>query len=299
VADTATLLAVDGTNLLVRAIKALERKGLEAHGTNTGPTLAFIRMLCRHVRSVPPPRKVVVCWDSPPITWRTEILPSYKGNRATSTHEEYSFHFTLAQEYLKLAGVEQVTVEGCEADDLIAVYWKREPWRTMVILSGDKDLLALVDTKVTMLTPEGEVWTMDRIKEKYHCDPWRLPQIKAMAGDPSDGIAGLANIGPVKALRLIEDAGGFQKLLDNPPMTKLAEKVHDNYDLVRANFRVMDLRGSDSLSATRLAGISVPEIGPWRPVRYRQDGWEALSAWLQQYDMATIRDEYIGGAMWK
>src|SRR5690606_6422668 len=117
----------------------------------------------------------------------------------------------LASEFLTLAGIHHLKMEGVEADDLVAAYWRQAramgPER-VVILSGDKDFLQLVERGVpeTVQIRPGvspEVWTMAEVVAKFGCIPSDLPKVMALSGDKSDGVPGLRGVGTKTAVKML------------------------------------------------------------------------------------------------
>src|SRR5690606_131971 len=177
-------LIVDGTNLLVRsqfAMRGIELS-VEEDGevVNTGPVLTFINMLSKYVAQIKPER-MAVCWDGGRSTFRTALYPAYKSERPEHVERGKGERVAanLASEVLTLAGIHHLKMEGVEADDLVAAYWGQAramgPER-VVILSGDKDFLQLVERGVpeTVQIRPGvspEVWTMAEVVAKFGCIP--------------------------------------------------------------------------------------------------------------------------------
>jgi 5'-3' exonuclease len=203
-------MLVDGHNILMRSIHAAHGQGMMSEGgIDTGPLTVFIGMISRYVREWKP-TSVVVCWDHGPSQRRREIYPDYKAARkAAPAVDDQDTHFGLAKRFLALAEVQQVAVVGYEADDLIAAYCYKTPG-DVVIVSGDKDLLQLLRPMVVQIRPTlgggYDLWTPDRVVATHGCEPFQLPLIMALAGDPTDGVPGVPGIGPKRALRGLEGA---------------------------------------------------------------------------------------------
>lgn len=203
------LLIIDGDNLLVRVERAVQRSGMWLDGVNTGAVKIFIESLARHLR-IEQPDSVVVCWDGGRSQWRTDYFPAYKAHRPQTPVDETRPHF-LIREFLSYLGVVSAQREGWEADDLIAGYVHRYPEREITILSSDKDLLQLVSPWVTQVKV-ADYGTMDptygpeQVLDKTGCRPEHVPLLMALVGDAVDGVPGVAGIGPVKGLKLLQDA---------------------------------------------------------------------------------------------
>jgi 5'-3' exonuclease len=150
-------------------------------------------------------RRVVVCCDSPGQTFRHELDPSYKANRrdkdASLLHQ-----LQLAQDLLRADGWPVWAVPGFEADDIIAsLVAQLPPTTSVLIVSGDKDLLQLVTDRVKVKTPrQGEVYDEAAAFEKFGVMPYQMRDYLALVGDASDNIQGLKGCGPVRAVQILK-----------------------------------------------------------------------------------------------
>lgn len=283
-----TLLAVDGNNLLVRAIRAMERSHLSVDGQDTGPLLVFINMLSKYVREAQPDY-VVVCWDGGRSSFRLSIWPEYKLARASHS-DETDRHFQLAKDFLSLCNIHHVKMDGVEADDLVAAYC-REFDGISVILSGDKDFLQLLDDQTLQIRPTGgdELWTAQRVEKSLGCKPEHLPFVKALSGDPSDGIPGIFRVGEKTACKLLALHGwDIHDLLrsDRPIVAGQTEMVLRNLQLVDLRSPIPELVAvvdPPPFAPTDPSGILLPE----------------LLAFLARYKLTTIKDRLVAGILWR
>src|SRR5581483_2701697 len=199
-----TVMLVDGHNLVMRSIHAGSKTGMATSDGvySTGPLTLFINMLSSYVREWKP-TSVVVCWDHGPSERRRRLFPDYKLARREAPEEDgKDTHFGLVKRFLSLCGIQQVSVEGYEADDVIAAYWsllrRDTQWDTpeeslikIVIVSGDKDFFQLLDTGVVQIRPETggyTLWTPQRVVQEMGCEAIHVPDLMALQGDPGDGI---------------------------------------------------------------------------------------------------------------
>ncbi len=167
---------------------------------------------------------VAICCDSPKSV-RKAMDPTYKANRPP--HEAPLLHqIKLAQEQLRSDGFPLWTVEGYEADDVIASACEamiKEASRPLVvdIFSADKDLLSLVDDVVTVVSPAtGNRMGPVETAEKY-APPHQMRDYLIMVGDASDNIKGIPGVGKVKAKALLGVFGSivgiYRRLSEGPP----------------------------------------------------------------------------------
>lgn len=211
------LLAVDGTGLYVRCSRAAQRHPLTApDGTPTGALLMFAGSLAAVVREVQPER-LLITWDGPGgVAWRRETCPEYKRNRAP--YDRWSAErdmrpFDAVREFCGAAAIEQWSLDDFEGDDMLA-YASREaarllPATQVIIASDDKDTWQLAERDrvwVRALGRDGGLVDDTYIETATGVPPEHLPKLRALSGDPSDGIAGVAGVGPVRALTMLRQA---------------------------------------------------------------------------------------------
>lgn len=213
--DVTTVLAVDGNSLAHRAFHAAQPDEREGAW--------MCDMVVRIIASVwwhGPFDAVVVGFDHE-VNDRKLLDPGYKAGRSEKDPvlEE---QLAILPEQLRTVGFEVVCAEGLEADDVLASVATRATangWRT-VLLSSDRDLTAQVNDHVTLLRPRGTmsdlvVTDREQVRQEYGIDPEQYVDFAALRGDASDGLQGVAGIGPKTAARLLRDHGTVEELLAN------------------------------------------------------------------------------------
>ena len=212
-----TLLLLDVYALVYRAFFALPP--LTARdGQPANAVYGFERMLNRVIADERPTH-VVACFDAGIPAQRLAAVPEYKANRP-DTPDDLESQFPVVRRVLEARGIPIVEVEGEEADDCIATLSERasrEGVRT-IIVSGDLDLLQLVDERVTVVVTRRGISDMARydeaaVRERYGLAPKQLPDYRGLKGDPSDNLAGVPGIGEKTAAKLIAQYGALDKLL--------------------------------------------------------------------------------------
>lgn len=280
-----TLLAVDGNNLAMRALKASEGHGLtlSADEVATGPLLLFINMISKYVRHVDPDY-VVVAFDGGKSHRRLAIFPGYKENRSGGGgRTAIDVQFAVMKQWLTLAGLFHIHRDGYEADDLLGAYWRLCADMNMVILSGDKDMLQLVSQPmgVTQIRPQQgtdiafETWDEARVTAEFGCPPAHLPILKALMGDTSDCIPGVPGVGPKRALKIANECAWHLLDIRHHP------KVEPTGDLVRRNYDLVNLR--DIL----LPDLPRPPL--FRPTEPESIAWQSLVAFYDRYELASVK----------
>jgi 5'-3' exonuclease len=285
---TRKTLVVDGNNIAMRSIKAAERKEMSAGDQPTGGLHFFILTLSRYIRETNPD-SVVVCWDGGRSTFRSQLYPAYKAARAEQQEMSKS-QFKLMKEFLTLANIHHVQHQGVEGDDLVAAYWRRKASdEQIVILSGDKDFLQLLDGWTEQIRPAGgldpnERWTANRVRSEMGCTPEQVPLLMALMGDIGDGIPGVPGYGPKKALKALAQYGwDLDALLAGEP------KLFNFRDDVRTFLRLVSLREGD---------VTVPEPPSFKPTTPASVMGNDLKRFFDIYQLRSHRAHWVEGSLW-
>ncbi len=208
------ILIVDGANSLYRAFFAIP--GLRTStGTPTNAALGFVNMLLKVMREEEPDR-VVVVWDAPGGTFRHELYDGYKAGR-DATPEDLSSQIPLVRELVEAQGIPLVEAPGFEADDVIATLVDQAPEATrVVIVSTDRDLMQLVDERVTMVDGiRDRRYDVEGVKGRFGVLPEKILDLRALVGDTSDNIPGVKGIGEKTAAKLLDQYGTLENLLEH------------------------------------------------------------------------------------
>ncbi len=212
------LLVVDGNSILNRAfygIKALTTKD----GKFTNAIYGFLTMLER-IKNDTLPDAVAIAFDLKAPTFRHKKYALYKANRK-GMPEELAMQLQPLKDLLGYLGYTIVTCEGFEADDILGTLAKvcEESENECVIATGDRDSLQLVSDKVSVRLAKNLngtlLYTPEKIMEEYRVTPEKLIEIKAIQGDSSDNIPGVAGIGQVGATNLIEKYGSIDYIYNH------------------------------------------------------------------------------------
>ncbi len=212
------LLVVDGNSIPNRAfygIKPLTTKD----GMFTNAIYGFLTMFERMKADVQPDA-VAIAFDLKAKTFRHKAYDLYKANRKGMPEE---LHMQLAplKELLTELGYRLVTCEGFEADDILGTLSKKctDTGDTCVLATGDRDSLQLVSDSVSVRLAKNlngtMMYTPAVVMEEYGVEPRKLIEIKAIQGDTSDNIPGVAGIGPKGATELIQKYGSVENIYEN------------------------------------------------------------------------------------
>jgi DNA polymerase-1 len=175
------------------------------------------------------PTHVAVAFDVSRKTFRSEIFPEYKANRA-KTPDEFRSQMSYLHDLVSAFGITTFEVDGFEADDIIATIAKQAEREDaeVFICTGDRDSFQLVNEKTTVLYPKRGVsdlarMTPDAVKEKYGMSPEQYPDFAALRGDPSDNLPSVPGVGEKTAAKWIVEYGSLHELIAN--IDKLGGKV--------------------------------------------------------------------------
>lgn len=215
------LLVLDGNSILNRAfygIKLLTTK--DGHFTNA--IYGFLTML-KKMWDETQPDAVAIAFDRKEPTFRHLEYDGYKAQRK-GMPEELAEQLPVLKELLELLGYPLVEQAGFEADDILGTLAKasREQGAECVIATGDRDSLQLVGDGVTVRLaatkfgqPQVTVYDAEKIREEYGVEPPQMIEIKALQGDSSDNIPGVAGIGPKGAGELIRSFHDIDHIYEN------------------------------------------------------------------------------------
>ena len=226
---TKRLLLIDGHSMAYRAFFALPADNFTtAQGQHTNAIYGFATMLLSLLSSEKPTH-VAVAFDVSRKTFRSEIFPDYKANRA-KTPDEFRSQMSYLHELVTAFGITTFEVEGFEADDIIATIAKQaeREGAEVLICTGDRDSFQLVNAKTTVLYHKRGVSDLSRmtpeaVQEKYGMSPEQYPDFAALRGDPSDNLPSVPGVGEKTAARWIVEYGSLHELLAN--IDKLGGKV--------------------------------------------------------------------------
>lgn len=211
------LLVVDGNSIVNRAFYGI-RPLTTKDGQFTHAIYGFLTML-KKIKNAENPDAVAIAFDLRTPTFRHKAYSGYKATRK-GMPEELASQMAPLKELLVLLGYKIVTCEGYEADDILGTLARTcdENGNECVLATGDRDSLQLVSdsTSVHLCTNKEDInYTPERIMQDYGVTPKELIEIKAIQGDSSDNIPGVAGIGPKGAGELIQKYHSVEYIYDH------------------------------------------------------------------------------------
>jgi DNA polymerase-1 len=268
------LLLIDGHSMAYRAFFALPAENFTtALGQHTNAIYGFATMIISLIKEEKPTH-IAVAFDVSRKTFRSEIFPEYKANRA-STPDEFRSQMSYLHELIDSCGIQRFQLEGYEADDLIATISKRAENEEfdVLICTGDRDSFQLVNEKTTVLYPKRGVSEMARmtplaVSEKYGMTPEQYPDFAALRGDPSDNLPSIPGVGEKTAAKWIIEYGSLKDLLAQVDQVggKVGQSLRDNIDNVIRNRELTQLLHdapfSFDISSMQWSGVSLAELEP-------------------------------------
>ena len=246
------LMILDGNSVINRAyfgVKPLTtREGLYTHAI-----FGFLNILER-MEKEEQPDAVCVSFDLHGPTFRHLKYDGYKANRH-GMPEELAMQMPVMKDVLRAMNIPIYECQGWEADDVIGTVGRicsNNDWEC-VIVTGDRDSLQLIDENVhvkLVISKAGQttatLYTREKFEEEYGFEPKKLIDLKALMGDSSDNIPGVAGVGPKTATDLLSKFGSldgvYQNLEDKSIRPKLREKLINDKENAYLSYDLATIR---------------------------------------------------------
>ncbi len=225
------LVLVDGNALLHRAYHATPPL-TTSNGELINAVFGFTAMLLRSMHDLHP-EFIAIAWDKKAPTFRHQEYTQYKGTRGP-TDDGLSGQYERVHEVINALNIPEFGVEGYEADDLIGTLAKQAGKSghdlETIVLTGDRDILQIIDKKTKVLLPKKTLsdvglYGIEEFREKWGFEPIQLIDYKGLAGDASDNIPGVPGIGDVSATKLIKQFGSVEKIYKAENLKQLPERM--------------------------------------------------------------------------
>lgn len=198
---------IDGNAILHRAFHAMPPLTTR-NGEPINAVYGLVSMFLRVIQELKPTR-IAVAFDEKAPTFRHKEFKTYQSQRPP-THEDLSSQFKKARDFFKAVGVPVYSLAGFEADDVIGTIADKSD-SEVVVVTGDRDILQLVDDKrgIKLFMPvggltNGRLFGEAETVERMGVLPNKIPDLKALTGDPSDNYPGVVGIGPKTAIKLLD-----------------------------------------------------------------------------------------------
>ena len=270
---------VDGSGYIFRAFHALPPL-TRADGTPVNAVLGFTTMLMKLISETNADH-IAVIFDAARKSFRNEIYGDYKAQRPPPP-EELVPQFGLIREATRAFNIPAVEMPGYEADDLIATYAKlaKAAGADVTIVSSDKDLMQLINERVSMFDPiKNKPIRAAEVEEKFGVGPDKVVEVQALAGDTSDNVPGVPGIGVKTAAELIKTYGDVEGLLARAgeiKQPKRREAIQQNAEKARISRRLVLLKDD------------VPIDHPLASFVRRQPDRDVLMAFLKENQFRSV-----------
>jgi DNA polymerase-1 len=213
--EVKSLVLIDGSSYLYRAFYALP--GLTApSGQPTGAIYGVLMMLHKLIKDERP-NLLGIVFDAPGKTFRHELFPEYKANRAR-TPEDLIIQIEPLLAAIENLGLPLIRVNGVEADDVIGTLAKEAEQRGMntLIATSDKDFTQLVSDKITLLdTMKNRLTDRSGVIEKFGLPPEQIIDFLTLSGDASDNIPGVPTVGPKTAVKWLQQYSSLAGVIEH------------------------------------------------------------------------------------
>ena len=236
---------IDGSGYIFRAYYGLPAM-TRPDGTPVNAVYGFTSMLLKLIDDGDADYFAVI-FDTARATFRNDIYPDYKANR-DDPPDDLIPQFALIREATLAMGLPSIAKAGFEADDLIATYARAAAadGHQVTIVSSDKDLMQLVDERITMQDPMKNIPIgFDQVVEKFGVGPDKVVDVQALAGDSTDNVPGVPGIGVKTAALLINTYGDLDTLLERAgeiKQPKRRENLIEFADQARMSRELVRLR---------------------------------------------------------
>ena len=290
------ILLIDGHSILNRAFYGLPDL-TNAEGCHTGAVYGFLNIMFR-IMEEEKPEYLTVAFDLSAPTFRHKRYEAYKGTRKPMP-EELREQVPLIKEMLSAMGINIMSLEGYEADDLLGTVARRSEAKGMdvTILSGDRDLLQLATDKVLIRLPKTvrgkttiENYHTAEVLEKYQVTPPQIIELKALMGDSSDNIPGIPGVGEKTATKMIVQFGSIENAhehLEEVKPNKAKESLREHYDLAQLS---KELATINTDSPLEFSYEKAKVENPYTPEAYELCKRLEFKNMLNRFDPATTAD---------
>ena len=231
------LILIDGNAILHRAFHALPPLTTR-RGEPINAVYGLVSMLLRVIQDLKPTH-IAVVFDTPKPTFRKKLFTSYQSQRP-ETAKELSGQFEKARKVLKAFNIPLYEADGFEGDDVIGTLASQAGKETneVVIVSGDRDILQLVDEKVKVYLPvaglaNAKLMGIEEVIEKMGVKPNQIDDYKALVGDPADNYKGVSGVGPKTAISLLSKYKSLKGIYEN--LKKITPQLREKLEKGRTD----------------------------------------------------------------
>jgi len=277
------LVIIDGHAIAHRAYHSIPP--LSFNGQPVNAIYGFYSMILSSIDQLKPDY-LLVCLDSPGPNFRNTEFLGYRAKRQPADHDLIS-QLPKLPETLESTGIPNVAMGGFEADDLIATLAKKAQRKKFInqitIITGDKDLMQLVNQKVSLFVPirglsETKTYDSAGVLEKLGVTPAQVVDLKALMGDMSDNYPGVTGIGPKTATDLLTK---YQNL----------DNIYNHLDEISENIREKLIKDKkNAYLSQKLASLvsNIPLKFKFHSARLNEDKFLGLLSLFEAYNFKSL-----------
>jgi DNA polymerase-1 len=296
-----TAYLIDGSGYIFRAFYGVAPLSTK-DGFPTNALYGFVRMLFKTL-TLAGSERVAVVFDAGKKTFRNDLDPEYKANRSECPPEllKQMPHFS---ELCSALGVTVLQQQGYEADDIIGTLVEKLATddTEVVVVSGDKDLMQLVTSRVTIWdTMKDQRFGIPQVIEKFGVPPEKVVEILALTGDASDNVAGIDGVGPKTAAQLIEKYQSVEGVIASTAAIKedssirnrkkIAEAIESNPERLRLSRRLVEIDRKVPLEGPLGGDVGKLDNMDELLTRRELDGAH-LGALFDRFEFSTLLKEF-------
>lgn len=278
-------ILIDGSAIVHRAYHAMPPL-TRSDGTPTGAVQGFFSMLIKLMIEIHPSH-IAVAFDRPTPTFRKVLFKQYQAQRP-ATESDLSPQFGIIISILEQAHIPVYSMDGFEADDIIGTLAANaeDTGHISYIITGDRDMMQLVDKRTKVLIPikgisEMKLFDEARVLEQFGVPPEKIVELKALQGDPSDNYPGVPGVGPKTAAGLVDEYGSVKNIYEN--ISKIQDRTPKIADKLIAGEQ-------SAILCHQLAAIltSVPFKYDLNDSEIKNISYEGWKKALESYDFKTL-----------
>ena len=262
------LFLIDGMALIYRSFYAFINNPLSTkEGFPTSAIFGFLNSISK-ILNEESPDYICIAMDSQKPTFRHEMYDLYKANRKKMP-EDLRLQIPEINNIIEKSGINLLKKDGYEADDIIATIAKtlKNDDLKIYIVTGDKDIMQLVDDKTFVYSPGNKfstpsVYDSNKVIDKWGVHPNEICDLLSIMGDGSDNIPGVKGVGPKTASKLIKQFGSVQKILDNISEIsnlRIQNLIRDQKEMIELSNKLVEL-DSDVPIGIDIDKMSINEI---------------------------------------
>lgn len=261
------LYLIDGSGYIFRAYYAI-RNLANSHGFPTNALYGFTQMLWKFLQTCKPTHAAVV-FDAKEPSFRETLFPAYKANRPEPP-DDLVPQFPFFSPLVAGLGLPQFVQPGFEADDLIGTLARSAAaaGHDVVIITGDKDFMQLVDDRITLWdTMRDKRTDTAGVRERFGVTPTQVIEVMGLAGDAIDNVPGVPGIGEKTAIKLIQEWGDVDAVLAHAATIKgkLGQRLAAHAAEARLSRQLVTIRTDVPLEFSDAAlRVAAPNAEPLR-----------------------------------